>query len=119
VLDGQSRVVEDMHGMYQYYLKLVPTTYRPSLLKKTVTHQYSVTEHMRHVSAGSGRGLPGVYFFYETSPIHAEFVEVKPGFWRFLTTLCGLVGGVFTLFGAIEKIVVYLFDMRKKGKSVI
>lgn len=26
-LDGEQRVVEDTHGMYQYYLKVVPTRY--------------------------------------------------------------------------------------------
>lgn len=35
----------------------------PSLL------QFSVTEHFRSVSSREGQGLPGVFFFYELSPI--------------------------------------------------
>ena len=27
-LDGQYRLVEDTHGMYQYYMKVVPTQYK-------------------------------------------------------------------------------------------
>ena len=41
--------------------------------------QYSVTEHMSHLSPGSGRGLPGIYFHYEVSPIHAIFEEKRGG----------------------------------------
>ena len=41
--------------------------------------QYSVTEHVRHVTPGSGRGLPGVFFFYEVSPLVAEFEERRQG----------------------------------------
>ena len=72
-LDGQTRKIEDTHGMYQYYLKIVPTKYRYlsgtfiwyitcSRLNKSYltgeeiqTNQYSVTEHLRHLAINSGR----------------------------------------------------------------
>ena len=40
-----------------------------------VSNQYSVTEHLRHINPGSGRGLPGVWFFYEVAP---SFTPIHP-----------------------------------------
>ena len=79
-LDGQSRRVQDTHGMYQYYIKVVPTRYKALYSSAAIeSNQYSVTEHMSHLSPGSGRGLPGVYFHYELSPIQALFEERRGG----------------------------------------
>ena len=80
-LDGESRHIKDTYGMYQYYfqvrrvcklivpgyptdrrlsiffvLQVVPTRYRFLNGTTIQTNQYSVTEHLRHVNPGSGRG---------------------------------------------------------------
>lgn len=103
-LDGYSKTLrpEDGNGMYQYYLKIVPTDYVSSSGSTTSTNQYSVTEHFRHVSVARGSGLPGVFFFYDVSPIR---VTVKPKavpFLHFVTQLCAIIGGVFTVMGVID-----------------
>ena len=117
-LDGQSRSVEDTHGMYQYYVKIVPTKYTHLNKKVIESNQYSVTEHLRHLAPGSGRGLPGLYFYYEISPIEANFEEkpkLKGGFLKFLTNVCAIVGGTFTVFGLLENIINYLINLRRKS----
>ena len=70
--------------MYQYYLQVVPASYKKlysdKFRRKSIeTHQFAVTEHLRHVNPGSNRGLPGVYFFYELSPLHVEVEETRRG----------------------------------------
>lgn len=68
------------------------------------TNQYSVTEHLRHVNPGSNRGLPGVFFFYEVSPLHVEIVEgYRKGWVAFFTSVCAIVGGVVTTIGMIDQ----------------
>ena len=102
-LDGQHRAIEDTHGMYQYYIKVVPTRYKAlGDAVEIESNQYAVTEHMRHLSPGSGRGLPGVYFYYELSPIQASFEEKRGGLLRFLTSVCAIVGGMFTVMGLVD-----------------
>lgn len=102
-LDGQRRVVDDTHGMYQYYIKIVPTHYQALGKLPIESNQYSVTEHMRHLSPGSGRGLPGLYFYYEISPISALVRERRRGsFFPFLTSCCAILGGVFTVMGLVD-----------------
>ena len=95
-LDGQSRMIQDAFGMYQYYVQIVPTLYRFLNGTTIQTNQYSVTEHMRHVTPGSNKGLPGVFFFYEVSPLHVEIEEYRHGWTRFLTSVAAVVGGVFS-----------------------
>lgn len=101
-LDGEERHVKDTHGMYQYYVKVVPTLYQRVDGSEIESNQYSVTEHLRHLSPGSGRGLPGVYFYYQVSPISAQFVETRKPFMQFLTSTCAIIGGTFTVMGIID-----------------
>lgn len=105
-LDGQRRLVMDTHGMYQYYVKVVPTRYRGLGRDEIESNQYSVTEHLRHLSPGSGRGLPGIYFYYEISPIQAVFEERRVESWfRFFTSCCAILGGVYTVMGLVDALI--------------
>lgn len=102
-LDGRYRQLEDKHGMYQYYIKIVPTRYKGLDGREIESNQYAVTEHMRHLSPGSGKALPGLYFFYEVSPVQAVFEErrlVRP--LSFLTSVCAIVGGAFSVMGIVD-----------------
>ena len=73
----------------------------PSLLPR----QFSVTEHFRSVSSREGQGLPGVFFFYELSPIMVKFTETRKSLPHFLTQLCAILGGVFTVAGMLDRLV--------------
>ena len=101
-LDGEQRHVKDTHGMYQYYVKIVPTSYLKLDGTEIESNQYSVTEHLRHLAPGSGRGMPGVYFYYQVSPISAKIVEKRKPFLEFLTSTCAIIGGTFTVMGIMD-----------------
>ena len=47
-------------------------------------------------------GLPGVFFMYDLSPIMVEYTEVRKSFAHFLTGVCAIIGGVFTVAGIID-----------------
>lgn len=113
-LDSQSRTIEDTHGMYQYYLKIVPTKYKHANGREVESNQYAVTEHLRHLTPGSGRGLPGLYFFYEISPVSAVFEEREAGFFRFLTSVCAIIGGAYTVMGMVDSFITYGLRFMKK-----
>uniref|UniRef100_A0A7S0LUE1 Endoplasmic reticulum vesicle transporter C-terminal domain-containing protein n=1 Tax=Cryptomonas curvata TaxID=233186 RepID=A0A7S0LUE1_9CRYP len=100
-LDGLSRFTEFKSGMYQYFIKVVPTKY--AYLNKSVidTNQFSSTEHFRKIE-GLQRGLPGVFFFYDLSPIMVTFAERSNSFLELVTGVCAIVGGVFTVTGIID-----------------
>jgi hypothetical protein len=120
-LDSQQRIVSDTHGMYQYYIKVVPTKYK-GLNTQTVieSNQYSVTEHLSHLAPGSGRGLPGVYFYYEVSPIQAYIEERRSGsLWRFLTSVCAIVGGAFSMMGLLDVLLSNFFAFIQPGYNTL
>ena len=95
--------------------QVVPTQYRFLNGTTIQTNQYSVTEHLRHVNPGSGRGLPGVFFFYEVSPLHVVIEEqYQKGWVAFFTSVCAVVGGVVTVMGMVDHM---LFSMLRTSSS--
>jgi len=95
--------------------KIVPTLVKFKNGTSIQTNQYSVTEHLRHVNPGGGRGLPGVFFFYEISPLHVEIVEdYRKGYLGFFTSVCAIVGGVVTTFGLLDQI---LYSQNQRSSS--
>lgn len=107
-LDNTNKLLEsetDLSGMVMYYIKVVPTEYEYLYGSQLKTNQFSVTEHFRSLGSREGQGLPGVFFFYELSPIMVRFTETRKSFTHFLTQLCAIIGGVFTVAGMLDKLV--------------
>ena len=69
------------------------------------TNQFSVTYHYRELDQSAGRGLPGVFVFYDLSPIMANTKETRRPLSKFLTGVCAIVGGIFTVSGILDKVV--------------
>jgi len=104
-LDATSSADERGSTMTQYYVKIVPTTYHYLKNPSTpiYTNQYSVTKHEKQISLLAGdSGLPGVFFMYEFSPMMVKVSERAKSFLHFLTSLCAIVGGVFTVAGLLD-----------------
>lgn len=89
--------------MYQYFIKIVPTQYwkvNGAVLK---SNQYSVTKHQRQVKMSiSENGLPGVFFIYDINPMMIQIKEFRKSFLHFLTGICAIIGGIFTVAGMID-----------------
>lgn len=92
-------------GMYQYFIKVVPTVYSDFGGNKILTNQFSVTEHFRAMEFGMSGSLPGVFFFYDLSPIKVTVREERASFLHFLTNICAIIGGIFTVSGIIDSFV--------------
>ncbi|KAG5040580.1 hypothetical protein AAZX31_05G109000 [Glycine max] len=104
-LDGVKWVQGPAHGMYQYFIKVVPTIYTDIRGRVIHSNQYSVTEHFK--SSELGVAVPGVFFFYDISPIKVNFKEEHIPFLHFLTNICAIIGGVFTVAGIIDSSIYY------------
>lgn len=91
--------------MYQYFVKVVPTIYESLSGESINTNQFSVTEHSRALEQGSDHGLPGVFIIYDLSPIMVNVREHARSFGSFLTGVCAIVGGVFTVAGLIDSLI--------------
>ncbi|XP_013399294.1 endoplasmic reticulum-Golgi intermediate compartment protein 3-like [Lingula anatina] len=92
--------------MFQYFVKIVPTTYVKVGGQVLTTNQYSVTKHSKTISKGLGEtGLPGVFFMYELSPMMVKYTEKQRSFMHFLTSVCAIIGGIFTVAGLIDSMI--------------
>lgn len=89
--------------MFQYHIKIVPTTY--VRIDNTILHsnQYSVTKHKKVISVMNGEsGMPGIFFQYELSPLMVKYTERVQPLGHFLTNICAIIGGVYTVAGLID-----------------
>lgn len=77
-----------------------------SIAQVVNTNQFSVTKHKRVVRQVTGEhGLPGVFVLYEFSPMVVQYTENRRSFMHFLTGLCAIVGGIFTVAGLIDSMI--------------
>jgi len=102
-------------SIFQYYAKIVPTEYIKMGGKKEITNQFSVTMHETKLRLKEGYGIPGVYFFYEFSPLMVRIEEVRTPFFHFITQVCAIIGGVFTVTGLLDRLVYGTLKQFKQG----
>jgi uncharacterized protein with PQ loop repeat len=112
-LDDVTKVVTDGSALYQYFIKVVPTIYEEGGIQM-LTNQYSVTQHMRPHNRQHQAVVPGVFFMYDMSPIMVHITERKKSLLHFITNLCAVLGGVFTVAGIIDSMVYRVLDARSK-----
>lgn len=104
-LEGTTKIVKHGAYMFHYYIKLVPTLFTGAD-RVVYTHQYSVTDNAKNVMVRKGElaGLPGVFFVYEFTPFMVQKIEKVMPFSHFCTSVCAIMGGVFTVAGLIDAI---------------
>lgn len=102
-LDGTEQVADKGAMMFQYYVKIVPTMYTRVNGQVFQSNQFAVTRHQKQVSTVFGdQGLPGLFVIYELAPLMVKYSEKHKPFFHFLTSVCAIVGGVFTVAGMID-----------------
>eukprot|EP00300_Choanocystis_sp_HF-7_P030768 c39713_g1_i1.p1 GENE.c39713_g1_i1~~c39713_g1_i1.p1 ORF type:complete len:422 (-),score=100.76 c39713_g1_i1:137-1402(-) len=117
VLDGTVRISTQGPGLYQYFLKLVPTTFESENDKFVNSYQYAVTEHVK-VGNKDKFVMPGIFFVYDLSPIRVTVTQDKQSLADFLTRLCAIIGGLFTLSGLVDAVVYRVVSGKAVKRSV-
>lgn len=65
---------------YQYYLRVVPTTYIAPRSEPLHTNQYSVTHYERRVNH---QGVPGIFFKFDIEPVRLTVIQRTTTFGQF------------------------------------
>lgn len=106
-LDGtEHRQSGNMH--YEYFIDIVPTVYEgkasPQERKRGAGvargYQYTATMHMQELDPGH---MSAAFFRYQLSPITVKFAPERTSFLHFLTYVCAIIGGVFTVAGILTR----------------
>lgn len=117
-LEEVVQVPEEGAGVYQYYVKLVPTLYQPLGGEPLETNQFSVATQFRPAVIQGIRQpvLPGVFFVYDFSPFMVRREEKREPLTELLVGLCAVAGGVFTVARLLDSWVFSLSNwVRDKG----
>jgi len=102
-LDDTRHIVTEGSAQFQYYIKVVPTTYYRLDGTVTNTNQYSFTLQQIYVNTrASSFKQPGAYFKYDLAPYRVTYREHRQLFSHFLTQLCAILGGLFGVAGMIS-----------------
>ena len=82
----------------EHYLKVLHTSYEIARGRTIETFQYTVNNN--HYA--DGESLPSAVFSYDISPMQIVVREERQTFAYFLTKICAIIGGVFTVTGLFD-----------------
>ncbi|XP_031563527.1 endoplasmic reticulum-Golgi intermediate compartment protein 1-like [Actinia tenebrosa] len=99
---------------HDYILKIVPTIYEK--LDGTTQFSYQYTwAYKNYISYSHGGSvLPAIWFRYDLSPITVKYIERRKPIYHFITTVCAIIGGTFTVAGIIDSSIFTASEMFKK-----
>eukprot|EP00931_Biecheleriopsis_adriatica_P107987 TRINITY_DN8231_c0_g1_i1.p1 TRINITY_DN8231_c0_g1~~TRINITY_DN8231_c0_g1_i1.p1 ORF type:complete len:366 (+),score=76.90 TRINITY_DN8231_c0_g1_i1:124-1221(+) len=87
-------------AIFEYYTKVVPTTYVP--LDRKPVHVYQFTANSNKIV---NQQMPSLYLRYDFSPVTVRYTETKESISHFLVQICAVVGGIFTVAGLVDSVV--------------
>ena len=102
-LDGLPFVSSEAGHSHVHYLKVVTKVIKhASSAFDTLAYKYTV--HSNRYEAPSSEE-PVVDFKYDLSPISIVLQQQRMPTYRFVTSSCAIIGGVFTIIGLVENII--------------
>lgn len=95
-------------------MKIVPTIYETLGGDVQKPFQYTFAYKSFISLSHTGRILPAIWFRYDLNPITVKYKEHRQPFYHFLTAICAIVGGTFTVAGIIDSLVFTAHSWYKK-----
>lgn len=81
--------------------QVVLTTVEP---RSNVRDRYNAYEYVVHSHTYTTDEIPEAKFTYDLSPIQIVVRERPKAFYHFITSLCAIIGGVFTVAGILDAV---------------
>ena len=104
-LRSQTFVMHEQATTLKHYMKVVRTRRQPigGVRIDSYDHSNFYNEyHDQHKLTPSDRLAPNALFSYDVSPFRVVHQQSSESFGSYLTQLCAVVGGVFTVFGILD-----------------
>ncbi|XP_078220692.1 endoplasmic reticulum-Golgi intermediate compartment protein 1 isoform X8 [Callithrix jacchus] len=113
-LGGADRLTSNPLASHDYILKIVPTVYEDKSGKQQYSYQYTVANKEYVAYSHTGRIIPAIWFRYDLSPITVKYTERRQPLYRFITTICAIIGGTFTVAGILDSCIFTASEAWKK-----
>ena len=114
-LQNRLFVSEQTNTTHEHYLQVVKTNLQP-LNKKGKAAFYDYTAHAHKYE--SKTSLPAARVAFDFSPIQVTVTEKRKELYHFVTTLCAIVGGVFTVAGMLDSTAFVASRIMKKKVEI-
>lgn len=114
-LDGRAFINTEDHTTHEHYIKVVSTHYRvgkSSLLNRgdALGYQMATSNHRYK----SDPGVPSAKFSFDLSPTAVVIIQGGKRWYEFITSLCAIIGGIFTVVSLFDGAV---YSIAKKVKG--
>ncbi|XP_019453659.1 PREDICTED: protein disulfide-isomerase 5-4-like [Lupinus angustifolius] len=112
-LKGRSFInTRDLEGniTIEHYIQVVKT----EVISKTGSRLVEEYEYTAHSSVAHSVDIPVAKFHLELSPMQVSITENQKSFSHFITNVCAIIGGVFTVAGILDSILHNTIKVIKK-----
>lgn len=99
-----------LNASYEHYIKVVETTFNFGSGEVVDTYTYTTNSHQYKDDSQ----IAAAKFTYDLSPMAIVVSETRQPFYKFLTSVCAIIGGVFTVIGLIDSMVYHSLRTFKK-----
>ncbi|KAM4892636.1 endoplasmic reticulum-Golgi intermediate compartment protein 1 isoform 6-T10 [Sylvia borin] len=113
-LEGADKLSSNPLASHDYILKIVPTVYEDMSGKQRYSYQYTVANKEYVAYSHTGRIIPAIWFRYDLSPITVKYTERRQPLYRFITSICAIIGGTFTVAGILDSCIFTASEAWKK-----
>jgi len=100
-LRGQNFVSEHADRTYEHFIQIVPTIYKMRSVGEITVYRYTVTS-AEHEDT---ERYPSAKFTFQFSPMAVVVSEETVPLYHFLTEVCAIIGGLFTVFSMFTGII--------------
>jgi hypothetical protein len=112
-LDGTGKITASIGGVFQYFIKVVPTIYS-DISSKVHSYQFSYTQQARYLDPyGQLSALPGAFFVFDLSPFVVKVDNDRVPLTHFLTNICAIIGGVVSIAGFVDSFMYNSLNVRR------
>ncbi|KAK7110018.1 endoplasmic reticulum-Golgi intermediate compartment protein 1-like [Littorina saxatilis] len=115
-LENVDKSNSDPIATHDYIIRVVPTVYEDIHGNIRFPFQYTYSSRDMIQYHHGGRALPAIWFRYELSPITVRYKERRKPFYTFLTTICAIIGGTFTVAGILDSLVFSAAEIFRKAE---
>lgn len=113
-LEGLDKTKSQAIATHDYIVKIVPSVYEDSRGNFRYPYQYTFSYRDVVQYGHGGRMMPAIWFRYDLSPITVRYKEKRKPFYTFLTTVCAIVGGTFTVAGILDSCIFTAAEVFRK-----
>lgn len=92
---------DDQHTQHEHYIDIVNTLFKFS--NGDAVNAFKFSMNSNEVIDTTRR--PGIKFTYHISPMSVIITESRMPFYHFITNVCAIIGGMYTIFSLLDTIV--------------